>query len=108
MKVSFPTRRVIAAASSTAAVLAVPAIAVLVAPAPSAVAQCGGGINMNILSEGAPIECPTSVGPGPSGGAPSQGELTACSGIPGCLSNVFYGPGNVQVPQRSTRVQQSQ
>jgi hypothetical protein len=109
MMASFPTWRVIAAGGSVAAVLAIPAAAVLAGPAPSAVAQCGGDINMNILSEGVPItgNCPAPAAPGPPG-APSQDLLSACSGIPGCLSNAFYGPGNVQVPQRSTRVQQSQ
>ena len=79
------------------------------APAPRAVADCPGDVNMNILAEGVPVtsNCPAPA-PGPQVGAPSQGLLTNCSGIPGCLSANLYGPGNVQVPQRSTRVRQSQ
>jgi hypothetical protein len=110
MMASFSARRVFAAAGSMAAMLSVPAIAVLAGPAPSAVAQCGGGINIGILNEGVPVtgNCPAPLAPGSAGGAPSQDLLTACSNIPGCLSNALYGPGIVQVPQRSNRVQQSQ
>lgn len=96
-----------------AAVVAAPAIAIfagLVGPAPSAVADCPGDVNMNILSEGAPItsNCPVAPAPGPSIGAPSQDLLTRCAGVPGCLSANLYGPGNVQVPNRNTTVHQSQ
>ena len=109
---SFRTRRTIVAAGSVAAVVAAPAIALfagLSGPAPSAVADCSGGINMNIMSEGVPISnCPLPASSGPSGGAPSEGLLTSCSNEPGCLSYNMYGPGNVQVPNRSTKVQQSQ
>ena len=69
-----------------------------------------GGINMSILSEGVPVNmCPApDVPPATSGGAPTQGTLTHCSGVPGCLSNALYGPGNVVVPVPNTTVQQSQ
>jgi hypothetical protein len=78
-------------------------------PASQPLADCGG-INMPIFSEGAPVDnCGAPAAPPVySGGAPSQQTLTACSGIPGCLSNVLYGPGNVVVPVPNTRVQQSQ
>jgi hypothetical protein len=75
----------------------------------STLADCGG-VNMTILQEGAPVDaCPGPEAPPIySGGAPSQQVLTNCSGIPGCLSSVLYGPGNVVVPSPNTRVQQSQ
>jgi hypothetical protein len=78
-------------------------------PATQTLADCGG-INIPIYSEGVPVDtCPAPVAPPvSSGGAPSQELLTACSGIPGCLSNALYGPGNVVVPSPNTRVQQSQ
>jgi hypothetical protein len=81
--------------------------------APQAVADpypCGGSINVPVVSIGTPVDpCGApDVGPVITGGAPSQQTLTDCSGIPGCLSNVLYGPGNVVVPNRDTKVQQSQ
>ena len=96
-----------------AGALAAPALVVLGGPStPEAVAQpaCSGGINMTILQDGAPVSTPCPGGPIPvtSGGAPTQGILSQCSGIPGCLSSVLYGPGTVQVPQRDTTVRQSQ
>ncbi|HZQ30573.1 MAG TPA: hypothetical protein VFB19_02435 [Mycobacterium sp.] len=74
------------------------------------IADCAGSINIPIMSEGAPVDtCPGTVAPPvSSGGAPSQQTLTACSGIPGCLSNALYGPGNVVVPRPDTTVHQSQ
>lgn len=78
-------------------------------PSSQTIADCGG-INIPIITEGTPVDtCPAPVAPPMiSGGAPSQELLTACSGIPGCLSNALYGPGNVLVPSPNTRVQQSQ
>jgi hypothetical protein len=78
-------------------------------PAARTLADCGG-VNMSILQEGAPVNnCGTPAAPpGNAGGAPSEGTLSSCSGIPGCLSNALYGPGNVIVPSPNTRVQQSQ
>lgn len=95
------------------ALAATPAVALLAGAGatPRAVADtCVGGVNVNVMQEGVPVS--TNCGPaGPSpvtAGAPSQQDLTACSGVPGCLSSVLYGSGNVQVPNRSTKVQQSQ
>jgi hypothetical protein len=72
-------------------------------------ANCGG-INITILQEGAPVNsCAGPVAPpGNTGGAPSEGTLSACSGVPGCLSNALYGPGLVVVPRPDTTVHQSQ
>jgi hypothetical protein len=91
------------------AVIAAPLGAGLVGePASQTLADCGG-VNMPIFSEGAPVDtCPAPPVPVYTGGAPSQQVLSACSGIPGCLSNTFYGPGNVVVPKPNTTVQQSQ
>jgi hypothetical protein len=78
-------------------------------PASQTLADCGG-INMPLFTDGVPVNsCPAPAAPPVNtGGAPSQQTLTACSGIPGCLSNALYGPGNVVVPSPNTRVQQSQ
>jgi hypothetical protein len=72
-------------------------------------ADCGG-VNMQIIQEGVPVNnCAAPAAPPVNaGGAPSEGTLSACSGIPGCLSNALYGPGNVVVPRPNTTVQQSQ
>ena len=99
--------------------LIVGAFAIAVAGIPTALAladqpasetlACNGGINIPIMNIGAPVDaCPGPVAPPITGGAPSQQTLTDCSGIPGCLSNVLYGPGNVVVPDRDTTVRQSQ
>jgi hypothetical protein len=105
-----PTR-LIAAGSCAAALVAAPMFALLAGSgdAPRAVA-CPGDVNISIINEGVPIgsNCPQELAPGPQGGAPSEGMLTNCSGVPGCLSNSLYGTGGVQVPQRSTQVHQSQ
>lgn len=86
------------------------ALGALATPQAEAQPSCGGDINMTILQDGAPISTPCSGGQIPitSGGAPTQEILSYCSGIPGCLSSVLYGPGTVQVPQRDTTVRQSQ
>lgn len=42
------------------------------------------------------------------GASPGAGAIIACRGIPGCLSYVVNGPGNIAVPQPDTRVRQSQ
>ncbi|MBV8964911.1 MAG: hypothetical protein JO191_01910 [Mycobacteriaceae bacterium] len=91
------------------AVVAAPVSAAWVVQHPSQTLADCGGVNMPIFSEGTPVNtCPAPAAPVYTGGAPSQQTLTACSGIPGCLSSVLYGPGNVMVPSPNTRVQQSQ
>jgi hypothetical protein len=78
-------------------------------PASHTLADCPGSINVPIMNIGTPVDtCPGPTAPAYTGGAPSQQVLTDCSGIPGCLSNVLYGPGNVYVPKPNTTVQQSQ
>ncbi|MDT5094870.1 MAG: hypothetical protein QOH60_4233 [Mycobacterium sp.] len=71
---------------------------------------CPGSIDVNVIQIGAPVDtCNLGpMAPPITGGAPSQQTLTNCSGIPGCLSNALYGPGNVLVPDRDTTVRQSQ
>lgn len=109
MTISVGWRAVVIGAAAAASSAAPVAVGLLSAPASQPLAQCSG-INMNVLQEGAPVDaCPAPVGPPVGGpGAPSQGLLTACGGVPGCLSNAFYGPGNVVVPTPNTRVHQSQ
>ena len=111
--VRFPSTRLLVAGGCAAAVAAAPMIAIAVgasAPAARTVADCvGGGINANLYQAGTPVggncsSTPFSTG----GGAPSEGVLSACSGIPGCLSQAMYGPGAVQVPNVDTTVHQSQ
>jgi hypothetical protein len=108
--IRFPARRLIVAGGCAAAIAAGALLAGTAAPAPRSLAQCPGGINANLFSEGAPVtsNCAPAVQGGPGGGAPSEGTLSACSGIPGCLSNALYGPGNVIVPRTDTTVHQSQ
>jgi hypothetical protein len=106
-----PTRRLLVVAALTAAAAAVPAAAALIGPAPRpATLACPGSINYGILQEGTPSgqNCGSGAIPPSNGGAPSEGALSACSGVPGCLSNYLYGPGNVQVPNVDTTVHQSQ
>lgn len=101
--------RAVAYGAAAAAAIAVPIGTSTDGPSVHTVADCGG-INMPIVAQGITVDtCPAPVAPpGLSGGAPSQELLSACSGIPGCLSNALYGPGNVLVPVPNTRVQQSQ
>ena len=104
-------RGLVFGAASMAVIAAPFGVASLGQPASKQLADCGG-INMPIFSEGAPVNscggAPAAAPPVTGGGAPSEGTLSACSGIPGCLSNALYGPGNVVVPVPNTRVQQSQ
>jgi hypothetical protein len=85
-------------------------LAVADQPGAHTVANPCGGVNVSIISEGVPVNvCPAPVmPPATSGGAPTQEILSYCSGIPGCLSDVLYGPGRVIVPDRDTTVHQSQ
>lgn len=70
---------------------------------------CPGQVSIPIMNAGAPVDsCNIAPMTPITGGAPSQQTLTNCSGIPGCLSNALYGPGNVVVPGRDTTVRQSQ
>jgi len=105
-------RRLLLASACSIALAAAPAAALVTGHGTALAQQCPGSINIGVLNEGAPVapNCGTgAVGPMPiTSGAPSQQTLTQCSGIPGCLSNALYGPGNVSVPKPNTTVQQSQ
>jgi hypothetical protein len=105
----FSVRGIVFGAASMAVIAAPLGLGLAGQPASRTLADCGG-VNMSILQEGAPVNsCPAPAAPpGNAGGAPSEGTLSSCSGIPGCLSNALYGPGNVIVPSPNTRVQQSQ
>jgi hypothetical protein len=102
-------RGLVFGAASMAVIAAPIGVGLVGQPASQRLADCGG-INMSILQEGAPVNScgAPAAPPGNTGGAPSEGTLSSCSGVPGCLSNALYGPGNVIVPSPNTRVQQSQ
>jgi hypothetical protein len=102
-------RGLVFGAASMAVIAAPIGVGLVGQPASHTLADCGG-VNMPLFSEGAPVDtCPAPAAPPlGGGGAPSQQTLTQCSGIPGCLSNVLYGPGNVVVPKPNTTVHQSQ
>lgn len=103
-------RGLVFGAASMAVIAAPLGLGLVGHPASHTLADCGG-VNMSILQEGAPVDNCGASSAAPingAGGAPSEGTLSACSGIPGCLSNALYGPGNVVVPSPNTRVQQSQ
>jgi hypothetical protein len=116
--VRLSARRLLVAGACSIALAAAPAAVMLAgqsSPTGTLADQCSGGINWNVMSEGAPIASNCgAVGGGPvtpgvpSAGPPSEQTITNCSGIPGCLSNSLYGPGNVVVPNPNTTVQQSQ
>ena len=114
--VRFPSTRLLVAGGCAAAIAAAPMIAIAMggmaasAPAARTVADCtGGGISANLYQAGTPVggSC-TSTPFGSGGGAPSEGLLSTCANVPGCLSQALYGPGNVQVPNVDTTVHQSQ
>lgn len=102
-------RKLVFGAASIAVIAAPFGVGLVGQPAARTLADCGG-VNMSILQEGAPVNnCgAASAPPINTGGAPSEGTLSSCSNIPGCLSNALYGPGNVVVPAPNNRVQQSQ
>jgi hypothetical protein len=106
-----PARRLFLAGACSMALAAAPAAAVLAGhgATPRSLADNCGGINWNVMSEGAPIASSCGAPQQPfTSGAPSEQMITNCSRTPGCLSNALYGPGNVQVPKPNTTVQQSQ
>jgi hypothetical protein len=102
-------RGLVFGAASTAVVAAPLALGMAGQQPSHPLANCGG-VNWQIFQEGAPVNNCAAPGAPPvnTGGAPSEGNLSACSGVPGCLSNVLYGPGNVVVPRPNTTVHQSQ
>jgi hypothetical protein len=94
-------------------IAAAPAVAMFAVDSPPSqrvAGPCGGGVNIPLFAEGAPVNncAPVVAPPATTGGAPSQQTLTGCARIPGCLSNALYGPGNVVVPNRDSTVHQSQ
>jgi hypothetical protein len=109
----YPLRRLVTAGAFAAAIVTAPAIALLAGPStgPTAhqLADCGG-IPVGLGGLGAyTSNCDLAVQPPAAiGAAPSAGAVVACRNIPGCLSQVVNNPGQVQVPQRSTAIQNSQ
>jgi hypothetical protein len=106
-------RRLVTAGAFAAAIVTAPAVALLAGPAagpaPLQLADCGG-IPVGLQGLGAyTTNCDLAVQPPAAiGAAPSAGAVVACRNIPGCLSQFVNSPGQVQVPQRSTAIQNSQ
>jgi hypothetical protein len=102
---SVPARRLIVAGGFAVAIAIAPAItAAAWSGAGRPVADdCANGESMDLYS----MACVPDVVP--NTGAPSESALTGCSGGDQgqCIANEYYGPGNVHVPNVSTRVQQS-
>src|ERR1700720_2510248 len=101
-------RGLVFGAASMAVIAAPIGVGLVGQPASQRLADCGG-VNMSILQEGAPVNScgAPAAPPANTGGAPSEGTLSSCSGIPGCLSNALYGHGTVNVPGPTTRARKT-
>ncbi|WP_264066267.1 hypothetical protein [Mycolicibacterium komossense] len=106
-------RRYLTAGGFAVATLAAPAVMLMSGPsvgsAPVPLADCGG-VPVGLQGLGAyTTNCDLAVQPPAAiGAAPSAGAVVACRNIPGCLSQWVNNPGQVQVPQRSTAIVNSQ
>ncbi|HME50025.1 intersectin-EH binding protein Ibp1 [Mycobacterium sp.] len=102
---SLRARRLVVAGGFAVAIAIAPVIAVAAGSgaARPVADDCANGESMDVYS----MACVPDVVP--NTGAPSENALTQCSGGDQgqCIANEYYGPGNVQVPNVSTRVQQS-
>jgi hypothetical protein len=109
----YPLRRFLTAGALAVAALAAPAVAMLSGPPAHSdlrpLADCGG-IPVGLQGLGAyTTNCDLAVQPNNAiGQAPGAGAIVACRNIAGCLSGVVNGTGQVQVPNRSTAIQNSQ
>jgi hypothetical protein len=109
----YSLRRMVTAGAFAAAIVTAPAVALLVGPsagpAPQHVAECNGEV-VGLNGLGAyTTNCDLAVQPPAAiGAAPDAGAIVACRNIPGCLSQFVNNPGQVQVPNRSTAIQNSQ
>lgn len=112
-KTGYPLRRLLTAGAFAVATLGAPAVVLLAGAgadsAPRPLADCQG-IPIGLESLGAyTTNCDLAVQVPPAiGAAPSAGAIVACRDIPGCLSQFVNSPGLVQVPNRSTAIQNSQ
>jgi hypothetical protein len=106
-------RRYLTAGGFAVATLAAPAVMLMSGPsvdsAPLHLADCGGE-QIGLQGLGAyTTNCDLSVQPPAAiGASPSAGAIVACRNIPGCLSQFVNNPGQVQVPQRSNAINNSQ
>jgi hypothetical protein len=106
-------RRILTAGAFAAATLAAPAVVMMAgAPtssAPQPLADCAS-IPIGMQGLGAyTSNCDLAVTQPPAiGASPSAGAIVACRNIPGCLSQFVNSPGQVQVPNRSTAIVNSQ
>jgi hypothetical protein len=109
----YPLRRLLTAGAFAVATLAAPAVVMLSSPTTHSdlrpLADCPG-IPVGMQGLGAyTTNCDLAVQPNNAiGQAPSAGAIVACRNIAGCLSGVVNGTGQVQVPNRSTAIQNSQ
>ena len=108
--IEFPLRRVIVAGGFAVAVAIAPAIGFLAGPTPTGTQNvaCGAGLEEDPYT----YACVPHTVPGGVGGAtgaPSEQELTACSGVhrSQCLEQNLYGTPGATVPHVDTRVHQS-
>lgn len=106
-------RRYLIAGGFAVATLAAPAVMLMSGPSldsgPVHLADCGGE-QIGLEGLGAyTTNCDLTVTPPAAiGAAPSAGAIVACRNIPGCLSEFVNNPGQVQVPQRSNAIVNSQ
>jgi hypothetical protein len=109
----YPLRRFLIAGALAVATLAAPAVAMLSGPPAHSdlrpLADCGGvPVGMQVMGAYT-TNCDLAVHPNSAiGQAPSAGAIVACRNLPGCLSGVVNGTGQVVVPNRSTAIQNSQ
>lgn len=112
----FPARRVLVAWGFAAAIAISPVIAFIVGPSPTLgtpTAACPHGevedpYTYACVPEMVPSGSNTPVGV-PTHGAPTEQELTACSGTKqaDCIERDYYGTPGATVPHVDTSAQQS-
>ncbi len=108
----FPAGRFVVVGGFAAAIALSPAIAAFAGPGPTVgtpVAACPTGESEDPYTFACVPELAPSGVAAPAMGAPSEQELTACSGRDQgeCVENDLYGPGAENVPHVDTSVHQS-
>jgi hypothetical protein len=106
-----PARRLILAGSFAAAIAVSPAIAVFVHPTPTGtpVAACPSGETEDPYTFACVPELTPTGGGAPTSGAPSEQQLTQCSGRDqsNCVEQDEYGNAGASVPKVDETVHQS-
>ncbi|MDT5092960.1 MAG: hypothetical protein QOH60_2323 [Mycobacterium sp.] len=101
-----PARRLVFAGAFAAAIALSPAIAVFAHPTPvKPVAACPSGESEDPYT----YACVPELVPNGGGGAPTEQQLTQCSGRDqaNCLEQDYYGSPGGDVPKPDTTVHQS-